>query len=401
MPAIAFSPLKAVRGEDLRRQNLAVVVAALEGTTLSLTELAKETGLVHGGVTNVVNQLLELGFIVEQQKLPSGARGRPSRNFSVADKAALAVGISAGKDRVSVEVVTLTGERLGSMSEAGIPLSLTPAEFSSAAFAMVEKLVKEVTPDPVPLSVAVAVPGRAFDGRLTSFGRHWQGAESVTLFSHAPAAVKLSQIINDGAAATVAEHRLGAASGVGSAVIMCGTDGIAGGLIDEGRLVQGSQGGAGSLGHMSVDFDGIACLCGLRGCLERYISLEALAGELGMLAELEAATLPVFADHLASLAAAGDAAVLAVLEGARQRIHRAVTILGPVFSPDLVILSGNIAPLTPWLGSAGGGPKLSSTYRVNWVPPIVAGAVGSRAVIEGASEIARQALLQDPLALAS
>ena len=53
--------------------------------------------------------------------------------------------------------------------------------------------------------------------------------------------------------------------------------GIGGGVFADGRLVRGRSGFAGEIGHMVVEAQRRACLCGGRGCWERYASGGGLA----------------------------------------------------------------------------------------------------------------------------
>lgn len=52
--------------------------------------------------------------------------------------------------------------------------------------------------------------------------------------------------------------------------------GVGGGIIQEGKILQGVNYAAGELGHMTIRYNGIPCSCGRRGCLEAYASGEAL-----------------------------------------------------------------------------------------------------------------------------
>ncbi|MCI8691935.1 MAG: ROK family protein [Lachnospiraceae bacterium] len=52
--------------------------------------------------------------------------------------------------------------------------------------------------------------------------------------------------------------------------------GVGGGIIQEGKILQGVNYAAGELGHMTIRYNGIPCSCGRRGCLEAYASAEAL-----------------------------------------------------------------------------------------------------------------------------
>lgn len=81
---------------------------------------------------------------------------------------------------------------------------------------------------------------------------------------------------NDVNAGTVGEHALGAGAGAVNLIgIFVGT-GIGGGIIVNGKLYEGSHGGAGEIGHMVMVIDGPLCGCGHRGCVEAVASRTAM-----------------------------------------------------------------------------------------------------------------------------
>jgi len=53
--------------------------------------------------------------------------------------------------------------------------------------------------------------------------------------------------------------------------VILGT-GVGCGLILDNKLYRGSRGGAGEIGHTSIDINGRVCECGLKGCVEAYLS---------------------------------------------------------------------------------------------------------------------------------
>jgi len=83
-------------------------------------------------------------------------------------------------------------------------------------------------------------------------------------------------IENDATAAALAERLFGWGTQFRSFLLVTLGTGIGGGLILGGELQRGTNGFAGEFGHMVVDRDGIACVCGQRGCWERYASGSAL-----------------------------------------------------------------------------------------------------------------------------
>jgi glucokinase len=91
---------------------------------------------------------------------------------------------------------------------------------------------------------------------------------------------------NDAKALAVAEGWIGAAAGLRNFIAIVVSTGIGGGVVLDGRLLQGRSGNAGHIGHVVVVPDGRRCPCGGRGCLEAEASGTALAAITGQPAAL-------------------------------------------------------------------------------------------------------------------
>jgi glucokinase len=91
---------------------------------------------------------------------------------------------------------------------------------------------------------------------------------------------------NDAKALALGEGWIGAAAGQGNYLAMVVSTGIGGGVVLDGRLLQGRLGNAGHVGHVVVAPDGRPCACGGQGCLEAEASGTALAAITGYPAEL-------------------------------------------------------------------------------------------------------------------
>lgn len=85
----------------------------------------------------------------------------------------------------------------------------------------------------------------------------------------------------DAKALALAEGRFGAAAGVDRYVAMVVSTGVGGGIVLDGRLLDGGAGNAGHIGHVVVEPDGRPCGCGGRGCLEGEVSGLAIAEMTG------------------------------------------------------------------------------------------------------------------------
>jgi glucokinase len=86
---------------------------------------------------------------------------------------------------------------------------------------------------------------------------------------------------NDAKALALGEGWTGAARGVRDYIGMVVSTGVGGGIVCDGRLLDGAQGNAGHIGHITVEPDGRVCSCGARGCLEAEASGSAIAAITG------------------------------------------------------------------------------------------------------------------------
>ena len=86
---------------------------------------------------------------------------------------------------------------------------------------------------------------------------------------------------NDAKALALGEGWKGAAAGSSNFIAMVVSTGVGGGIVLDGRLLEGDAGNAGHIGHMIVEPDGRECGCGARGCLEAEASGPSIAAITG------------------------------------------------------------------------------------------------------------------------
>ena len=86
---------------------------------------------------------------------------------------------------------------------------------------------------------------------------------------------------NDAKALALAEGWTGAARRRRDFLAMVVSTGVGGGIVVDGRLLDGASGNAGHVGHVIVEPDGRLCRCGARGCLEAEASGTAIAAATG------------------------------------------------------------------------------------------------------------------------
>lgn len=167
---------------------------------------------------------------------------------------------------------------------------------------------------------------------------------------------------NDANVAALAEQRRGAGAGVTDDLVMVtlGT-GFGGGIVVGGRIMRGAIGAGAELGHVSIAFDGLACIapnCPGIGCAETYVSGTALrrdARELaaaepdGALAAAVASGKPAAGETVVELAREGDASCIALLERMGRRLGFALVGIVNTFNPGMIAVGGGLTPALDFL----------------------------------------------------
>lgn len=152
--------------------------------------------------------------------------------------------------------------------------------------------------------------------------------------------------------AVMAEWRYGAARGADDVIYVTVSTGIGGGIVLGGRPIQGKDGTAGEIGHLTVELDGPLCGDGMRGHAEAIGSGTAIAREGRALLERDAAPglaarvaspAEVSAELVADAADAGDAACRAVLDRAWAAVGAMCSGLVNVLNPEVMVVGGSIA----------------------------------------------------------
>jgi fructokinase len=135
-------------------------------------------------------------------------------------------------------------------------------------------------------------------------------------------------------------------AGAGARVVfgvILGT-GVGGGLIVDGRVIQGVNKVAGEWGHTPLpwmtpaEFPGRLCYCGHYGCVETFLSGPALAYDYCLRSGVRAN-----GEEIAARADAGEAAALDCLDTYRDRLARALAALVNLLDPDVIVLGGGVS----------------------------------------------------------
>jgi glucokinase len=207
-------------------------------------------------------------------------------------------------------------------------------------------------------------------------------------------------IENDVKAMGLGELSFGAAKGCTEALCLTVGTGVGGAVISGGRVLHGYAGGAGEIGHLSIDgLNGRACNCGSKGCLETYASTRALVGDF--VAAHRSSARPEFAAKTVEQWTAQDVAraYAARSEPEWPELHAAVNqaaewlgiglaSLFNVLDPQLIVVGGSIQlfgePYLKRLQSA----LIHKATRLIRPLPVVFSSVGADGGLLGAAVLA-------------
>lgn len=167
---------------------------------------------------------------------------------------------------------------------------------------------------------------------------------------------------NDANVAALGEMWKGSASGRKNVVLFTLGTGLGGGVIIGGKMLSGSNGAGGEVGHIPMNPDEtLPCPCGNYGCLEQYASATGVVRRAReLLAETPAGSLlravpELTAKDVWDCYARGDALAAQVVEHFGRYLGRGAAAVACVADPEVFVLGGGM--------SKAGTPLLEVTRK--------------------------------------
>jgi predicted NBD/HSP70 family sugar kinase len=327
-------------------------------------EIAKRVGLTVQTVSTIIRELELQGFVRGVREVPKG-RGLPPTLLNINPDGGYAIGVHVTPVGLKAALINLSGEVIDERERA------LPHVAPDRAFHEIEKLVaglRKLRPHGRMLGIGLAMPGpfdvesMSFVGPTTLEG--WKGVpvrERLAKLTHLPAFIEV-----DLAAAALGERLYGAGRDLREFYYLYFGVGLGGCLMREGAPVRGAFGNAGEIGHLPLVPNGEPCPCGNRGCLERYLSLEAM----------ERRSAHIGIDRWIAEAAPLLRAAIATIEN--------------LFDPETIIIGGYAEEplLTRLIASAEPLAHSVSERGGRAAPRITRSKDGANAVLRGAAALA-------------
>lgn len=156
---------------------------------------------------------------------------------------------------------------------------------------------------------------------------------------------------NDANVAALGEMWKGGGRGHDSIVMVTLGTGVGGGIIQKGKVVTGSTGAGGEIGHIKVEFNNPAlCGCGNRGCLEQYASANGIvrmAKESLREDSALAKRRDITAKDVFDGAKTGDAYCREIVERFGRYLGIALSNVAHVVDPEAFVIGGGVSAAGP------------------------------------------------------
>lgn len=179
------------------------------------------------------------------------------------------------------------------------------------------------------------------------------------------------RLMNDADCFVLSEATDGAAAGASPVFgVILGT-GVGGGIVVDGRVLEGASRIAGEWGHNPLPWPGDderpgpECYCGRRGCVETFLSGPAMERDHRARAGQELSS-----PEIVERAGTGDEDARATLERYHDRLARALATVINVVDPEVVVLGGGMSNI----------PGLAEAARERLPPYVFSDAVAVRVV---------------------
>ena len=343
MRRINLKKANVARSDTIRYINRQIVLNYVrEKEPISRAEISHETALQRSTVSLIVEDLKNQGLVYEIEGESTG--GRPPTLLKLRAAGCIAIGVDIGTARTTVA----TGDLVGRI----LRREVFPTDSDRATtFRLISDCIQEfIKCDSTIEGVGISVPGLVDAETGTALfiphfkWRDWAIADELRSVTGVPVSVD-----NDANAAALAELWLGRPEirDVRDFILVLVEEGLGTGIIFDGQVYHGMEGGAGEFGHMTIGRGApVSCAAGSEECWEAFASERAALARYAAKSE-NAHGRKITFDQLIDNAFNGDRAARESLVETAHYLALGISNLTKGLSPEAVIVAGQISRAWP------------------------------------------------------
>ncbi len=348
---------KGQNSQIIKEHNQSTVLKTLwYYSDLPRIEIAERTGLTRATITNLVQELIDLGIVREngiKEHHNSMVTGRKRVSISLNPEMGYVLGVNLGTKNISGGIFDCFGRGIF-IKETRIPNEYLgePQKYLSFSIGFIESLQNEskIAWNNI-LGIGLAVPG--IIERETGICRYsanlvWQDFSVTSQIQETFEKFVLCE--NDARALTMAEYLFGVGKNLKNFICIKLGNGIGVGVFMDGKLLYGETYGIGELGHITVPNNFLRCRCGKIGCLETLVAgdgivrraLESFSKDKNFL-PFKRPREEITAKDIVDLAKGGNTIAVKVIKETGEILGWAISILINLFGLNYVIIGGGLA----------------------------------------------------------
>ncbi|MEO7831652.1 ROK family protein [Roseateles sp.] len=353
--------------------------------------MASAVGLTKSTVGVLARDLIAEGWLVEREIVATGDMGRRPTPLFIDPVRLLLIGAEVGIESVRVLATSLTGDVIACIED-NYGSARTAEACIHLLAASLLKICQRLDARQEVLGIGIGLPGGVDEARgVLHFAPNlgWRDVPFAALLAEklrgtALAAVPLF-LQNEAAVAAVGEMEFNPAPASDPLLYVSISQGLGAGVIVGERLLTGSRGFAGEVGHTVLQLNGPRCSCGRNGCAEALIAMPAMHGSLS---------------EVRARLAEADPATLTAVGSAGRYLGMLLQNLATAYDPGCIVLGGAVVELgEPFLK-----PALTTlndyASAASLAPPTVrTSRFGASAVAIGGAALARYRLTRPALQL--
>lgn len=325
----------------LRRMNERAIFEILRNRgPVSRADLTRFVGLSAPTVSKAIANLLDAGYVEEFGIAPANGAGRPGRLYRLSQSSVQVLGTVIDIRRCCVLAANLDG--------AIIPESIhefpTPSNYKELINELAGRARQLMSRrNTTTLGMGISTPGEIdFQNQkvLLSPNLHMTDGQSPGHDLQHRLGIE-AVMYHETVGTCLYEQHFGIARGMSDFALVGVYEGFGVSVVTGGRLLQGAEGMAGELGHITVDLNGQACGCGNRGCLETVATDIAFAKRVSQRkGEMQI-------EQIVSLAQNGSLDVRRELSETLEYLAVGIAAVINIFNPEAILICARMLDAAP------------------------------------------------------
>lgn len=235
----------------------------------SRIELSRVTGLTKTAISQIINELIAKDYVVEKEKENTTELGRKPVGLEISPKAPRYAGVLV--QRGYCEAVLCDMQLKVLKAERIVREWMDAEELMEAVYILLDHML-EGEEHVAAIGAASIGPVSVKEGKIVH-PLYFNEVENISIRSLLEQRYNMPVYFDhDNQSAALVEHLYGNGRGYQDILLVSVGRGVGCGILVDGQRVHSYSGYAPEIGHISIDHQGIPCICGNVGCLERYVN---------------------------------------------------------------------------------------------------------------------------------